>query len=314
MASINERLKKALDKRGPIGVLTAGLTHVNPLSERNRASRVRKKSIEKLKAEAGRDGCIVRNILGSKMRLDVSSGLKRKLELDLAIDGIREADSTAYYEQLLDHLKSAWTGRDIVVLDVGANIGYYALLQAKVFGSAAKVIAIEPDADNASRLSYNCQLNDYRQIEVLVAAAGESAGTGQLSMQGSSNLHKMSQVAVAAVAQQTVEIIHLDAIVRREDPDCRKPFIVRMDIEGYEGYAFRGLKDFMSSARDAVIFLELHDDAGSAIGDIIDQMIASNFLVFRGGGKIDPISSGREFYRWFVANKVVEHVFAYRHV
>lgn len=314
MKSIIERMGKVHRERGVGALIVAGVSVLNPFSDRNHSARERTRAITKLQKHAGSDGSIIRTILGSKFRLDVTSGVSRKLEIDLAIDGIREAESARYYADLLERLRSAWLGRNPVILDIGANIGYYALLEARVFGDEVRVIAVEPDRDNAQRLAYNVALNGYRGIEVVEAAAGAAPGTGELTTQGASNLHKMKEVANGSLGSTDVEVITIDSLVTSADPDTRAPFIVRIDIEGFEGHAFLGMKDFLASSREAVIFVEIHIDAGARIAEVIDAMILGGFEVHRGPGRHDRIISGAEFQTWFMRHKVVEHVFGYRAV
>ena len=47
-----------------------------------------------------------------------------------------------------------------VVLDLGANIGYYAIMEAKIVGSSGKIYAIEPDPRNIEILKKNIKLNN----------------------------------------------------------------------------------------------------------------------------------------------------------
>ena len=58
-----------------------------------------------------------------------------------------------------------------VVWDVGANIGYLALVAARIVGPAGRVVAIEPDAQCAAAIRRNAQLNDLAGVEVVEAAA-----------------------------------------------------------------------------------------------------------------------------------------------
>jgi FkbM family methyltransferase len=72
-------------------------------------------------------------------------------------------------KQLLPTLKN-WrpkTENVEVIIDAGANIGVFSIMMAKQYPQA-KVIAIEPDAENLALLSENCQF--YPNIEILPTA------------------------------------------------------------------------------------------------------------------------------------------------
>jgi len=65
---------------------------------------------------------VVREINGSQMYLDMTD---IGLSCDLMIDGLREA-------YILETIKKELSEGDFVI-DIGANIGYYALLEATIF-------------------------------------------------------------------------------------------------------------------------------------------------------------------------------------
>jgi len=54
--------------------------------------------------------------------------------------------------------------RGMVVLDIGANIGYYTLLAARLVGDEGKVFAFEPDPYNYSLLRKNIEANRYNNV------------------------------------------------------------------------------------------------------------------------------------------------------
>ncbi|MDN3720579.1 hypothetical protein QW131_18295 [Roseibium salinum] len=81
---------------------------------------------------------LVRDILGCQMKLDPSH---RGLDRDLLLDGIREPIATGYIMRMLNS--------NDVVLEVGANLGYYALIEARM---CQKVYAVEPHPGNYQRL------------------------------------------------------------------------------------------------------------------------------------------------------------------
>ena len=51
-----------------------------------------------------------------------------------------------------------------VIIDLGANIGYYALMEANIVGNDGYVYALEPSPSNADMLRKNISLNNYDGI------------------------------------------------------------------------------------------------------------------------------------------------------
>ncbi len=67
-----------------------------------------------------------------------------------------------------------------VVVDVGANIGYYSLLAAAMVGELGKVFSFEPDPENFNLLEKNLQLNTFPWVNAVAAALSDSDSDGQL--------------------------------------------------------------------------------------------------------------------------------------
>ena len=57
-------------------------------------------------------------------------------------------------------------------VDVGANLGYFTLLAAKLVGPEGRVIAFEPHPDNTRRLRISIAANDYDNVLVCEMAIG----------------------------------------------------------------------------------------------------------------------------------------------
>ena len=52
------------------------------------------------------------------------------------------------------------------IFDIGANIGYYAVMEALMVGKEGEVIAIEPSPSNVRLLERNVALNDQKISEL----------------------------------------------------------------------------------------------------------------------------------------------------
>jgi tRNA G37 N-methylase Trm5 len=101
-------------------------------------------------------------VQGHKMYLD------SKESLDLSIYGVYEEYETDLIKKEID--------RGDVVLDLGANIGYYTLLFAKKVGDEGRVYAFEPDPTNFSLLKKNVEINGYRNVVLIQKAVSNKNG------------------------------------------------------------------------------------------------------------------------------------------
>ena len=71
-----------------------------------------------------------------------------------------------------------------VYYDVGAHIGFHALVARHFVGPMGKVVALEPQPYNCARILRNAAINDFHNIFVVVGAVGDSAGSVVLHDQG----------------------------------------------------------------------------------------------------------------------------------
>ena len=112
------------------------------------------------------------------MLIDISSdGIQKYLYLY----GIHEPESTRVYSEIIP--------KDAIVVDIGANIGYFALIEAR---RAQKVYAIEPEPNNIELLRKNIALNSYEDvIEVHQFAVSDKTGKAKLAISDIPNHHRL---------------------------------------------------------------------------------------------------------------------------
>lgn len=245
---------------------------------------------------------IIRDINGSKMELDIRPSGPNKLERRLALEGIRESGATKVFEDVLGELKEQTRGT-IHVFDVGANVGYFALLEARILGEQGQIYAIEAEPNNAARLKHNIELNNYSNIDVLQIAIGAERTQLELAQRSSSNVHRMKDILgdKQAVGLVDVEVHPLDALIEKESIPEDELIIVRMDIEGYEGRAFEGMSELLSSDRPMYLFTEIHPNRERVDPNQIADMLTQSrfhpeYLSFDGGDTYQPMDSIDEIH------------------
>lgn len=138
---------------------------------------------------------------------------------------------------------------DAVIYDVGAHAGYYTLLAATVVPKG-KVVAFEPFPANAAKVGRHVALNDIRNVELKVVAVGAKAGksffrAGETDSEG----------MIAASGEISVDVVGIDE--EYEQGRLPLPDLVKMDIEGGEADALRGMTKVLGLAKPS-IFLATH--------------------------------------------------------
>jgi FkbM family methyltransferase len=165
-----------------------------------------------------------KKVFNYKLYLDTSDkGLSRTLFLF----GRREID---HYKMLQEILEPG-----MQILDIGANIGYYAIMEAKVIGDSGKVTAIEPMLPNIEMLRKNLTLNSITNIEVVHGAVSKSTGTGEMFMSTHSNLHTFHRdgSAIEYLDATPVEVPTMTLADAASKSD-NEVDLIRMDVEGHE--------------------------------------------------------------------------------
>lgn len=216
---------------------------------------------------------VVREIQGSEMKLNIHPDSPHRIERELALDGIREPGATETLRTVLANVKERRSST-IHVFDVGANVGYFALLEANILGDQGQIYAIEAEPENAARLKHNVERNGYENIDVLQIAAGAERTQLDLSVKSSSNVHRISEIRPDKEPVETVPVdaYPLDALIReREIPDDEL-VIVRIDVEGYETHVFRGMTELLTSDQPVIVCVEIHDKEIVNVDGMIDLL------------------------------------------
>ena len=124
-------------------------------------------------------------------------------------------------------------GRGSVVLDVGANVGFFTLLAATRTGPTGFVYSFEPLPRNLAYLRRHLDLNAVTNVEVLPVALSSSAGAARF---GSAANPAMG--GLAAEGELEVQTETLDELVA--SGRVRPPHFLKIDVEGAEYEVLRG--------------------------------------------------------------------------
>lgn len=125
------------------------------------------------------------------------------------------------------------------VVDIGGNIGYYAMLEARLVGPAGTVIAIEPMPLNSEMLCNNVQANGYRNIYIHKVAIGDRDGTALMYIAEKSNWHSLHPPP-SPKGEMKVPVYTLDSLLMPYN--LPSVDLVRMDLEGYEILVIEGMQ------------------------------------------------------------------------
>ncbi len=140
-----------------------------------------------------------------------------------------------------------------VVVDVGANVGLYTVFLAHAVGPSGHVYAFEPEPRNFDLLCQNVALNRLNQVTTVNRAVSDRTGKAVLHLSKTHGaLHRMHP---SRLCRQTVEVdcVRLDDFFN--DPRQRVN-LVKLDIEGHEYHALRGMQRVLSACPQLGVFME----------------------------------------------------------
>lgn len=133
-----------------------------------------------------------------------------------------------------------------IVLDVGANIGWYSLLLDKHSPSSVRLYAFEPDPLNFQLLSANITLNKARNITAIPKALSDKSTTQTLYLYPSKNRGRHSLLPINSGEQVDVTTTTVDTFVQENQLDVRRIKFMKIDVEGYEYFVLRGAHEVLS--------------------------------------------------------------------
>lgn len=188
---------------------------------------------------------LVKRVYNFKLRLSLHDhGIGRTLILF----GKRELEHKLMLDLII---KSGFT-----ILDLGANIGYYSIIESILVGPQGTVIAVEPSPTNYIQLLYNLSLNKITNTQTIPAAISTSDGIETFYLSKYSNLntfhqddnhgkHQYEPYPVRTLRLSSLKLFNID--------------LIRMDVEGHEVPILRSLvEDHEQFPRLPSIIFETH--------------------------------------------------------
>lgn len=159
--------------------------------------------------------------------------LRRSCELDALYKGITEA------------------GRRPLIIDCGANCGMSLRYFAETY-EEAQVIGVEPDPSNCAAARRNVAQFGAR-VEVVCAAIGSRKSTAALHDPGEGNWG----LRVLPCEGGPVQVLTVEDLLARHALQDASPFLLKVDIEGFESDLFAANTAWID--RFPLIVIELHD-------------------------------------------------------
>jgi len=211
----------------------------------------------------------------------------RRWKLDM-LSGLYEPGTYALFKKVI---KSG-----MVIVDIGAHIGYFTRLFSACVGKSGKVYAFEADPENFALLEKNT--SRLRNVERVQLAVADTRGVLQFyHYDDKSGAHSTLPNVPLNYAKRelTVQATDLDSWLKQKG--ISRVAVIKMDIEGGESAALRGMQDTLKKAK--VLVTELApawvEAAGSAPLQFLQSIERLGFEIFaiteNGLVKLSPVRS-----------------------
>ncbi len=160
-------------------------------------------------------------------------------------------------------------------VDIGANIGSYTILSSSVVG--ARTVCFEPVPSTYDRLMANIKINNLEgKVTPLNIALGNSKGEVYIS----SDYNCMNHVIAEKEEIENKIIVNISTL-NKELQEC--PFLIKIDVEGYEIPILDGAKDILANNELCGVIMELNgssDRYGYDESKILSMMFSYGFKAY----------------------------------
>jgi FkbM family methyltransferase len=171
----------------------------------------------------------------------------------------------------------------MIVLDVGANVGYYTLTAARIVGGSGRVFSFEPDPRSGKSLAANVLANGLGNVTIVNKAVSDDETAHEMYLSLSANRSSLHRTPSLDRVERTcqVETTTVDVVLNGLTAD-----VVKMDIEGNEPAALRGME--RSLRRETVLFMEFSPSTLASAGTDSDEFFR---LLCERFAKVEMISN-----------------------
>jgi len=173
--------------------------------------------------------------------------------------------------------------------DIGANVGLYSIVAAKIVGNKGKVFAFEPTPTTFSRLLMNVSLNDFSDI-VICNNIGLSDKAGTLRMNVSScgydawNTFALSNKGILDT-QIDVPVETLESYIRNNNISHDHIALLKIDVEGWEKFVILGAEDLLKKDNAPALIVEFTEEnafiAGTNCYELYDLIVSFGYKWYK---------------------------------
>jgi FkbM family methyltransferase len=140
-----------------------------------------------------------------------------------------------------------------VFYDVGANVGFFTVIAARLLGPRGRVLAFEPVPENARLVGRNAELNGFASVEVHEVAIARRSGEAELRLADYAGGAALGEAPPPPDLKGSIRVrtLSLDDLLEAGSPP---PDVVKIDVEGAEMAVFEGMARCVRRHRPAILY------------------------------------------------------------
>jgi len=178
-------------------------------------------------------------------RFTFPSNYIRRWKLDMLF-GKYEPETYSFFKKIIKP--------GMIIVDIGAHIGYFTRLFSQLTGHIGFVYALEADMENFSLLKKNTE--HLKNVELLQLAVSNKTGSINFYRSEKTGCHSTIEDAAQHKETITVASSDLDSILNKIQ--AGKVDVIKMDIEGGELNALKGMQKTLNANRDLSLIIEFN--------------------------------------------------------
>ena len=136
-----------------------------------------------------------------------------------------------------------------VILDIGANIGWYSLVLRNNIQRNVTFFAFEPEPLNFELLKKNIAHNHITNIEAVNKAVAEKSGQSTLFLYHPKNSGRHSLLDINPQTNKSIQVetVNIEDFLNGRGIDFKRIKLIKIDIEGYEVFALKNASTLLQS-------------------------------------------------------------------
>lgn len=194
---------------------------------------------------------------------------------------------TGLWEPRATEVVRAIVKKGHVVLDVGANIGYFTVILSKLVGPEGKVYAFEPATKYYEILKRNLEENEISNCEVFKLGLSDRKQTvGIFEDEASATIHVPEGMPLGN--RETISVVALSDFVREHR--VKKIDFIKMDVDGHEPLIFQGAWDTLEQYNPVILteVSQLHFlESGITAWDFYAELKRRGYNIYSEAGLVE---------------------------